>query len=389
MHPDHDLPLEDVPYARRERILAVVLVGVLLAGAWQAVGAWRNPDSIAKVPKTRADFAEGRTTLALEKQMDKYLPAHERIIAFANSIRYLLLRGTGSDVRAGRDGWLFLTEELRYDPPKNNPQQQSPLKTRAALLADTHKALNAQGVRLLVALVPDKARVYPHYLLQGQYPDYNAQRYALALEALRARGVGVVDLLSTFQAATAKDGTLYYRTDTHWNQTGAAFAAGAIASAAFPQGGCSPAARYDTVLAKRPQPYAGDLRRMIGLEKMPAGFPPRSDMEAPATTTVVEAAASPGLGLFGDTSVPVVLAGTSFSLRGNFHGALQQRLGCAVLNTAQDGGGFLTSITQYLKDDAFQQSKPQILVWEVPERFMTQPLDNAEASFLRDAGLRP
>ena len=43
----------------------------------------------------------------------------------------------------------------------------------------------------------------------------------------------------------------------------------------------------------------------------------------------------------------------------------------------------------YLKDDAFQQSKPQILVWEVPERFMTQPLDKAEASFLRDAGLRP
>ena len=383
MHPDHDLPLEDVPYSLRERVLAATLVAVMVAGAWQAVAAWRNPDALAGVPDTRADFTEGRTTLALEKQMDKHLPARDGIVAFANGARYLLLRGTGDDVRAGRDGWLFLTEELRYDAPTGEP-----LQTRVKLLADTHAALGERGVRLLVALVPDKARVHSDRLLQGEYPGYNAGRYRRALEGLRSHGVEVVDLLTPFSAAPGEDGPLYYRTDTHWNTRGAALAAEAIARTAYPDGGCSPATRYETRVEDKARPYPGDLRRMIGLEHMPAWFPPRSDMEAPAVTTALESDDSAGGGLFGDSTVPVVLAGTSFSLRGNFHGALEQAFGCTVLNTAQDGGGFLTSATQYFKDDAFLQSTPAVVVWEVPERFLTLKLDG-EAGFLREAGLQP
>jgi alginate O-acetyltransferase complex protein AlgJ len=383
MHPNHDIPLEEVPYSLRERVAAATLLAVMAFGAWQAVGAWRNPDALATVPRTLKDFREGRTTLAVEKQMDKHLPARERIVAFANGARYLLLRGSGDDVRAGRDGWLFLTEELRYDAPVGEP-----LQTRVKLLADTHAALRARGVRLVVALVPDKARIYPQQLLGGDYPDYNADRYRSALGALRRQGVEVVDLLTPFTAQASADGPLYYRTDTHWNTRGAALAADAIARAAYPDGGCSPATAYETRVSAEPTPYPGDLRRMIGLEHMPAWFPPRSDLEAAAETAARDDGGSAGGGLFGDSSVPVVLAGTSFSLRGNFHGALQQALGCAVLNTAQDGGGFLTAATEYFKDDAFQLSTPSVMVWEVPERFLTLKLER-EAKFLRDAGLQP
>ena len=377
VHPD--IPLGEAPYSLRERLLAITLVAVMLAGAWQALAAWRNPESWTDVPRTWHDFSDGKTTLKIEKQMDAHLPARERIIAFANSLRWMLLRGGGKDVVVGRGGWLFLTEEIQYDPPK-----QDPLAARIDLLAHARRALEAQGVQLLVALVPDKARVYPGQLPWGRYPAYNRSRYADGLAGLRARGVPVVDLLPVL-AADAQARPTYYRTDTHWNTRGAALAAQAIARQVLANGTCEPATRYATHVGKV-EARPGDLLRMMGLEHVPNAFRPAPDREAPATTEATTAADAGGLGLFGDASVPVVLTGTSFSMRGNFHGALQQALSCQVLNSAQDGGGFLTATGQYLKDDAFRTSKPKTLIWEVPERFLTQPLTD-EAKWLRETGL--
>ena len=93
-------------------------------------------------------------------------------------------------------------------------------------------------------------------------------------------------------------------------------------------------------------------------------------------------------GLFGDAAVSVTLTGTSYSLRGNFHGFLQQALSAKVLNAAKDGGGLLQATTAYLTDDAFKSAKPKILVWEVPERFLYSPLDD-EPKWLKTVGLLP
>ena len=376
-HPD--IPHGELPFSLRERIVTLTLLLVMAFGAWQAIAAWRNPESMEGVPLGWHDFTDGHTTHKLEKQMDQHLPAREGLIGFANSLRYLLLRGGGNDVVVGRDGWLFLTEEIRYDPPKQQPEL-----TRVQLLAAAQKALKAQGVNLLVALVPDKARIYTGQVPLGGYPTYNQLRYANALAGLRALGVPVADLRSAL-AEAGRDGTTYYRTDTHWNQRGAAVAAAAIARIVLANGPCEPPTAFVTTQGK-PAERPGDLIRMMGLEHVPNAFRPRPDREAPASTVAQSGSGDAGLGLFGDNSVPVVLTGTSFSMRGNFSGALQQALSCQVLNSAQDGGGFLTATSQYLKDDAFRTSKPKWLVWEVPERFLTQPLTN-EANWLHEVGL--
>jgi alginate O-acetyltransferase complex protein AlgJ len=75
-------------------------------------------------------------------------------------------------------------------------------------------------------------------------------------------------------------------------------------------------------------------------------------------------------------------------MRGNFHGHLQQALSAKVLNMAKDGGGFLQAMTDYLKDDAFKQSKPKLIVWELPERMLRLPLDG-EKDWLARVGLKP
>ena len=84
------------------------------------------------------------------------------------------------------------------------------LRARAELFGATAHALDRQGVKLVVALVPDKARLYSHQLANGFYPDYNLSRYQDALTRLRSSGVLTVDLLKPLTLA-ALQGDVYYR----------------------------------------------------------------------------------------------------------------------------------------------------------------------------------
>jgi alginate O-acetyltransferase complex protein AlgJ len=372
---------------------AAVLTTVMIAGAYQFFAAVTNPNGL-EYPKGQKNFLEGHTTLALEKAIDKKIPARDSLIAFANSIRYRLFGGGGDQVRVGQQDWLFLTDELKYEglvgtPPKPADTAKA-LKARADLVAEVDKRLQAAGVKLLVAVVPDKARLYSEKLPNGIYPSYNEKRYADALEAFRTRNVAVVDLLAPLSSA-AKREEIYYRTDTHWNQKGAAFVSQEIALAISKLGLNLDSTRFTSKSTPNMQERPGDLIRLMGLEKVSNFWRPAPDSEAAqetaeATDNGSVNGAKPGGGLFGEVSVPVVLAGTSYSLRGNFHGQLQQATSLKILNTAKDGGGFLQAIGGYLKDDAFKSSKPKLLIWEIPERMLQSPLTD-EIGWIEKSGL--
>jgi alginate O-acetyltransferase complex protein AlgJ len=370
-------------------LCAAVFSGLMVAGTYQVIVASLDPTSF-DLPKGFTALREGVTTQALEKQLDKKLPLRSVSIATANSIRYTLLGGGGEQVRTGKDDWLFLTEELKYEgqTAKSGIDGKSldpalALKIRSELISGLAKGLEAQGVKLVVALVPDKARLYAKYLPGGVYPAYNETRYQEALDALGVGQVTTVNLLAAMVRSVSKS-DLYYRTDTHWNQAGAAIAADQIAAQVQSLKLDMPKTQFRTEQMKKavlPQERAGDLLRLMGLEFVPNAFRPRPDLEIEEMSVEVPAAKPTG-GLFDETSVPVVLVGTSYSLRANFHGRLQQSLSAKVLNTAKDGGGFLQSITAYLKDDSFRQSKPQVIVWEIPERMLKSPLTD-EAGWLK------
>lgn len=360
-------------------LAALLFSCVMLVGAWQVVAASGAAGGL-DFPRSWTDFREGRSTGALEKQLDQKLPIRPTLINGANSVRYLLTGSGGEQVRVGKSGWLFLTEELRFDT-----NGHVPLTARAQLLGAATRGLDKQGVKLVVALVPDKARVYGSQLASAHYPAYNRTRYQDSLTAFKGQGVTVVDLLTPLSQAAASQ-EVYYRTDTHWNQHGAQVAAQAIAAAVkqmeLPLDTTSFTSAPTGAQAERP----GDLIRLMGLEGAPRALAPRADLEAPITTRQTSADAPSGL--FGDVAVPVVLTGTSYSLRANFVGFLQQALSAKVLNAAKDGGGFLLATTQYLKDDAFRTAKPKVLIWELPERFLWSQLAE-EPKWLKSVGLDP
>ena len=364
------------PYAA---VAALTFVAVMLAGLWQISAAAWNPVSL-DFPQTWLDFREGRTTGALEKQLDKKLPARTTLIATANSARYVLTRGSSNQVRVGSDGWLFLTDELKFET-----DAMAHLAERARLFGAVVRSLDKQGVKLVVALVPDKARLYASELTSGQYPTYNLSRYQDSLTALGGQNVTVIDLLTPLTEASLQT-QVYYSSDTHWNQAGAKISANAIALAVKKLGVELQSTTFVTAAAGEKTERVGDLIRLMGLGDVPNALRPPSDSEIPMATR--QTSADVAAGLFGDVAVPVALTGTSYSLRGNFHGFLQQALSAKVLNAAKDGGGLLQAFTAYLTDDAFKSAKPKILVWEVPERFLYSPL-NDEPKWLKTVGLLP
>ncbi len=357
--------------------VAVTFVIVMLAGLVQIIQAftsldWRN------IPLSENEFRTGKTTATLERQLDQKMPLRNTLIGLANGVRYGITGGSVDQVRVGRSGWLFLTEEIRFDA-----DGLSNMSARMDLLAGTRLALQTKGVNLLVAIVPDKARIYADQLRGAGYPIANQNRYSEALEQLTRRDIPTVDLLQPMLNARI-DREVYYRTDTHWNQAGAALAAGAVSVAARKLSSGQGSAQFVTQQDVQVSQRNGDLIRLMGLDAMPAAMRPKADQEATARTTPVSNTS--GGGLLGDAYVPVVLVGTSYSLRGNFHGYLQQNLEAPVLNTAMDGGGFLQAMSEYLKNDAFLQSKPKVLVWEIPERFLYMPLTE-ELGWLKKVGL--
>lgn len=367
------IPDEAMAASHLPRWAAGTLLCVMAAGFWQFTAACFQFAEM-KFPLTWTDFREGRTTGTLEKQIDQHLPARTNLITAANTLRYVLTQGAGDQVRIGRDDWLFLTEELQYDTlGKHN------MVTRVQLLNDASRSLAKKGVQLVVALVPDKARVHPEHWSTKGYPQYNALRYSQAMTRLDQAGVKTIDLLAPLQQAAQKT-EVYYRSDTHWNQVGAKVAASAIAAHIKPMG----LALDETTFATSPQTAAieraGDLIRLMGLEHMPNWLRPKPDIETPESTQ--QTSADKSVGLFGDSAVGVVLSGTSYSLRGNFHGHLQQALSTKILNVAKDGGGFLQATGAYLTDESFKTAPPKVLVWEVPERFLTLPLGK-EADWLK------
>ncbi|QDL53092.1 alginate O-acetyltransferase AlgX-related protein [Rhodoferax aquaticus] len=349
----------------------------MLAGAWQVA------QSVVKVewdklPNTVLDFREGRLTGTLEKKIDHQMPLRPTLIAYANAGRYMITGGGGDQVRIGEDNWLFLTEELRFEK-----DAQAHLNARVDMLASAAQQLKAQGIPLVIALVPDKARIYAQHLGYASYPDFNASRYSQSLDLLRKKGVPTVDLLTALSQGAAQN-EVYYRTDTHWNQEGGSIAAKAIANEVKKLAIDAEITTFQTLETGPRTERPGDIIRLMSLDTVPAALRPRSDFEVPVATRQSSKDASGGL--FGEASVPIVLIGTSYSMRGNFAGYLQEALSLKVLNAAKEGGGFLQAATTYFGDDSFKQNKPKLIVWEVPERFLYSKLEK-ENTWVQDVGL--
>jgi alginate O-acetyltransferase complex protein AlgJ len=146
----------------------------------------------------------------------------------------LVAQAGDKGVIEGRDGWLFLTAELRFLAAGEfwgaaagkvssaaKPEWADPLPA----ILDFHAQVKKAGATLIFAPVPPKAVVYPDRLPGSEGPAPKTRSDAATarfLDVLRTNGVQVLDLAPAFLEYRARHGDanerrLYCQTDSHWS----------------------------------------------------------------------------------------------------------------------------------------------------------------------------
>ena len=309
-------------------------------------------------------FLRGEQAARYETAFSEALPFRDAAIATWGVLEYTLFHEGREGVVVGQQGWLFTGEEVAFyeDAAAETAHKLSYIKKVQAELA-------AKGVTLIVGLVPDKSRVYPEFVGRT-LPSYTKNRYESFRSALTQAGVTAPDLLTPLTNAK-KQAQVYLRTDTHWTPAGAEVAADTLAEAArrADVGGLFES-KYETTVNGRTQ-HKGDLLNFLPLGVLQRLGPAPDTLETRQTRALSSSAG----GLFGAQAVPVILVGTSYSAdeRWNFAGALQQALGADVLDVATEGQGPLPPMRDYLQSSELRDAPPQLVVWEIPERYLPMP----------------
>jgi alginate O-acetyltransferase complex protein AlgJ len=368
-----NLVLKDDPSLRPigQRIQGAVVALSLAIGFGLGVGAIQTPDGMKRLNATLdfGAFMEGRTAAAMNYALAHNLPVDGFFRAAGGVFRWRLFHSGGPQVWAGDNDWLYLIDELRpFEHADAN------MAARADTLAKVAAKLKAQGIDLVVAVLPDKARLLPEYQTGPRSQQADA-RLPAWLDLLAKRGLKVVDVNATY--LTQKDrAALWWRTDTHWSQAGSALAAKTIAAKVTTKidRGHVFTTTHDAAETDGP----GDLLRLMSLDQISDDLPiklrPVIDRQHLAHTVEAKSAADAG-GLLDDgPKVEVTLVGSSYSVNANFAGHLQQELNAPVLNVAEAGGGFAKAAQKYFNGATFKETKPAVVVWEIPERVVGQPL---------------
>lgn len=369
------------PETTADRILGAAMALALAVGFGLAVTALATPASRRRLTGTLniTSVLAGRTSAAVNYVTAHYLPIDDALRAAGGILRFRLFTSGGPQVWVGRHDWLFLTEELQPFPGA-----EAAMAFRIAALRHIQDRLAARGIGLLVAVVPDKARVMRSEM-DGPRSSQADARYPELLRLLTAARIPAVNLFDAFASAqnTAdRDaGPLFYRTDTHWNQQGAAIAARAISIAITTP--IDRGYKFRTEAEPAENERAGDLLRLMSLDHVPDGLPielrPPADRQHVEHTVPVDVATAGGL-LDDGPKIEVALVGSSYSVNANFAGRLAEAIGAPVANFASAGGGFARAVRDYLDSATFREAPPKLMIWEIPERVMGQPISADDRS---------
>jgi hypothetical protein len=187
------------------------------------------------------------------------------VVAYSRALLSLGVSSTPS-VIVGKSGWLFFAGDdalasYRAVQPLTEAELtrwQRRMERRQAWLAE-------RGIRFLVVIAPNKETIYPEYMPARLNRVRDTTRLDQIVSHLRERSsVAILDPRAALRSAKA-GGTVYFRTDTHWNDAGAWLLHREIVArlrAWYPEVEARPA----VPIVRVRWGWSGDLATMLGLE---------------------------------------------------------------------------------------------------------------------------
>ncbi len=351
-----------VSYIFGASMLILLGVGVVLS--------FLNPAFIPDTSVTRryGRVLSGAWMQAYQQEYELESPVRNLGLEIWGSLRYGLFREGLPGVVVGEHGMLFTAEEFTALP--NASAEAAQAREVAGFVAEVAAQLKEFGVDLVVVPLPAKARLYRQYLGRYGFPPEAEQRYTHFLTALADVGVDQVSLKEVLEGSSDRGIEVFLRTDTHWTPAGAEVAAAAVAEYVNAAGYLreTPEQSFRVEYGEL-QTYEGDLLSFIPLGPFRGRLQPAPDL---IRGFELHTGPAPGLGLFDTAAVPVVLVGTSYSAGATwgFDAFLQVELQAEVLNLAEEGRGPFLPMAAYLGSDTLREAPPQLVIWEIPERYL-------------------
>ena len=237
----------------------------------------------------------------------------------------------------GENGNIYTAEEFL-----TSRQDEKNYQENVKFIEEVKLSLVNENIRLLIAVIPSKARTLEVINL----PQKKRELPERLIKDLKKSGIELV-MLSNID---------FLKTDTHWSPEGSEVAAKQIANA-LPQG----TEKFTNNLIGS-KDYKGDLHKFI------------SAPLSPEKLKIYEMEGGQPQDLFADENIPVVLVGTSYSAKAefNFENFLKEYLKQDVLNLSDQGRGPFAVMKDYL---AQKNYNPEIVIWEIPERYLTMHLE--------------
>jgi alginate O-acetyltransferase complex protein AlgJ len=179
---------------------------------------------------------------------------------------------------AGKDGWLFLTAELRHlgvgrfwgdaAMAASRSTRQDAADPLPAIL-DFQAQLKQAGIELVFMPVPAKAAIYPDKLLDAPAPKQGDRGLTGAddefLKLCAGHGVSVLDLAPAFRAArTDETVPVYCLTDSHWSGRGCEVAAELLSKAIRARPWFAGVSVRKFKSERRDRKITGDLTEIVG-----------------------------------------------------------------------------------------------------------------------------
>ncbi len=194
----------------------------------------------------REEWFDGRAGTKLERKLMNHSYVGRWLTAHHNELSYQVLRRTTPASWLGKEQWIFIPERVRE---LKLEEWDELVRFDVAAIVEVNRGVVACGARLMVALVPDRARIYPDKAYRGgKMPPGKAGFLPAMRASLAAHGVAVVDLTEAMATRRAAGEQVFYSDDHHWTSRGAETAALAIVAAL-------PPALRELVRGDEPRPH--------------------------------------------------------------------------------------------------------------------------------------
>ena len=313
-------------------------------------------------------LSNGKWSSLFETKFSDILPPREPSLSLWGMLELGLFQEGRKGVLIGKDGWLFTNEEFIADKNRNEL-----IVNNKKFILDTATSLKENNINLIVAFVPAKARVMHEKLGDYKYPIYNQSFYSEMIDFFNERNIVAPNLNTTLNQRN----DVFFKTDTHWTPKASLLTAKKIASNANQNDLFTGLDNY-VFTTPQSEKFDGDLTRYVPAGDLNKKYNINENQSLYRNVTLnandndkneIET------DLFGDNNIPVTLVGTSYSANPlwNFQNHLKYYLKSDVYNAADEGQGPFTTMKEYIQSDEYKNTPPQLIIWEIPERYMSLP----------------